>query len=320
MTYTRRSLLLGGAIATIARSEAGDKPRYSPQEFKARLVGPILSNPTPFTSRFELDHQGLRRIIARALHYGVPVFESTAGNSQYSSRSYDEIKQITRTMVEGVDGKGLTIVATDGWWTSRVIDFCQFAESIGSDAVQILMPSRANGEDSIFEHFRAVARSTKLPIVLHGVYSESLLRKIMTIDSVVAMKEDSELTYYIDREIEFGERFSIFSGGAENRYLVGYPYGARAFFSTYTTFAPDISMRFWKAMQANDLAKATAITQKYDYPFIKNFTHPFWHATLEYFGLAQRYLRPPQKSFSGEEMKSVKDFFDAQGVYPKDYA
>lgn len=133
------------------------------------------------------------------------------------------------------------------------------------------------------------------------------------------MKEDGELTYYIDRAIEFGDRFEIFSGGAENRYLVGYPYGSRAFFSTYTGFAPDKPMQFWEAIRNDDLKRAVTITKKYDYPFISRFTHPFWHATLEYFGVARRYMREPFQTLPENELADVKAFFDGQGIKPADY-
>lgn len=326
MKIDRRTLLFRGPLAAVAASSllrvtaaAKTWPQRSPKEFKARLVGPILSNPTPFTSNFEPDYDGLRRIVARAVRHGVPVFASTAGNSQYSSLSYEEVKSVTRVLIDAVDGRGLTIAATGDWWTSRAIDYCRYAESLGADAVQVMLPPRRGGDSEVVAHFEAIARGTKLPIVLHGRYSEPLLTRLAAIDAIVAMKEDLELTYYIDRQIEFGDRFEIFSGGAENRYLVGYPYGSKAFFSVYTTFAPDISMRFWKAVQANDLTAAASITKRYDYRFIKNFSHEFWHATLEYFGLAQRYLRPPQRSFTDDEMTSVKAFFDGQGLHPEDY-
>ena len=90
--------------------------------------------------------------------------------------------------------------------------------------------------------------------------------------------------------------------------------------TTYTTFAPDVSMQFWNAVKGGDIKAAAAITRKYDHPFIARFTHPFWHATLEYFGVAQRYMRPPQATFSDSEMKGVKAFFDGQGLDPKKYA
>lgn len=325
MTLTRRSFIAmtsaAAAAGTLSASRAvpAENTRLSPAEFKRRLAGPIWSNPTPFRSNFEVDYDGIRNSIRRAVRYGIPVFASTAGNSQYQSLTYDEIKQVTRVLVEAVDGQGLTIGATGDWWTGQAIEYCRFAESVGADAVQVLSPSRHGGEESLTRHFSRIAESTRLPVVLHGRFSETLLNRLVEIDSIVAMKEDVELTYYIDRMITFGDRLEIFGGGAENRFLVGYPYGSRSFFSTFSTFAPDISMRFWKAIQAHDLKRAVEITTTYDYPFIKGFTHPFWHATLEYFGLAQRYLRPPQHSFSDEEMKTVQEFFDGLEVYPKDY-
>lgn len=291
----------------------------NPAEFKRRLVGPILSNPTPFKADFDLDYEGLRQIVRRALRHGIRIFALTAGNSQYQSLSYPEIKELTKALVESVNGEGIVIAATGDWWTDQAADYAVYAEKVGADAVQVLLPSRSGGEDAIVRHFETIAKGIRIGIVLHGIYSESLLRKLLTIDSIVGMKEDGELTYFIDRQIQFGDRISIFGGGQEYRFLVGLPYGAKAFYSTYSTFAPDISMLFWKAIQAGDLKEAARITTKYDYPFLKGFTHPWWHATLEYFGVAQRYVRPPQVSYTDEQMKEVKLFFDKQGIDPAKY-
>jgi 4-hydroxy-tetrahydrodipicolinate synthase len=291
----------------------------SPDEFRRALVGPIQSQPTPIAANLEVDYDGIRSIVRRGLRYGVRIFELTAGNSQYFALTYEEIKNVTRTLVEEVAGQGITIAATSSWWTERAVDYVRFSESVGADAVQVLLPSPAGGEDAIVKHFEAIARASKLPIVLHGVYTESMLTKLLHIESIVAMKEDSALDYYIDRMIQFGDRLEIFSGGAESRYLVGYPYGAKSFFSTYTGFAPDISMRFWAAIQQGDIKKAAEITKRYDYAYIKRFTVPWWHATLEYFGVARRFVRPPQVAYTDEQMKDVKQFFDAQGIDPAKY-
>ena len=203
--------------------------------------------------------------------------------------------------------------------TEQVVDYARFCESIGADALQILLPKDVQNEDALFEHFQTAARGTRLPLVLHGRYSRTLLNRLASIDSIVAMKEDAQLNYYVDRAIAFGDRFEIFSGGGEYRYLVGYPYGSKAFFSTYTSFAPDKSMMFWEAIRGGDVARAAMVTKKYDYPFIQRFSHPFWHATLEYFGLAKRYMREPMKSFTAAQMTEVKDFFDGQGITPDQY-
>jgi dihydrodipicolinate synthase/N-acetylneuraminate lyase len=314
------STSLWGIPATTGESGTPEwsKPQ-NPTDFRKALACPIQSQPTPFNAKLELDCPAVTNIVHRGMRYGVRIYELTAGNSQYDVLSYEEIKLLTRTMVEAVGGEGLTIAATGGWWTGQAVDYARYAESIGADAVQILYPSRSGSDDAVVEHFEAIGRATRLPLVLHGVYSEALLKRLLHIETIVAMKEDAELDYYIDRIIGFGDRIEIFSGGAENRYLVGYPYGAKAFFSTYTGFAPDISMRFWEAIKQGDIKGAVKITTRYDYPFIKGFTHPFWHATLEYFGVAKRYMRPPQLAFTDEQMKDVKKFFDGQGIDPVQY-
>jgi dihydrodipicolinate synthase/N-acetylneuraminate lyase len=291
----------------------------SPQDFKKLLAGPIMSLPTTFNEDLSVNHDAIHRMVSRGLKYGVPIFELTAGNSKYACLTFEEIKAVTRSMVEATDGKGLTIAATDAWPTEQVIDYAEFCKSHGADALQILLPQEMKDENQLYEHFLKISKSTPLPIVLHGTYSRPLLTRLAEIESIVAMKEDGELTYFIDRIIGFGDRFEIFSGGAENRYLVGYPYGARAFFSTYTGFAPDKPMLFWEAMRKGDIQQAAAITKKYDYPFISRFTHPFWHATLEYFGVAKRFMRKPFETLPERELSAVKIFFDSQGISPAAY-
>lgn len=327
--HSRRSFLkltgMAAAVAAIPRMNLAREPAQKlnrpldPQEFKQNLAGPILSLPTTFNEDLSVNHDAIHRMIGRAIRYGVPIFELTAGNSKYACLEFDEIKAVTRSMIEAADGNGLTIAATGAWPTEQVIDYADFSKSHGADAIQILLPDGVKDEDLLYEHFLKISQSTTLPIVLHGEYSRPLLERLAKIESIVAMKEDGELTYYIDRAVWFGDRFEIFSGGAENRYLVGYPYGARAFFSTYTGFAPDKPMQFWDAIRKDDLQQAVAVTKKYDYPFISRFTHPFWHATLEYFGVAKRFMRKPFETLPESELPEVKVFFDGQGIDPADY-
>lgn len=308
------SLLIGGQAVTLAApipTAAGS--RSTPSEFKQRLRGPIVSIPTPFTADFRLDAAGIRRMIDMALEHHINIFELTAGDSQYSYLAYDEIKHLAQLVIEAVGDRGITIIGTGAWWTQRASEFAGYVRSIGGTALQVLKPSGAN-EDDLVEHYRAIAAAAQLPIVLHGDFPLPLLEKLAQIESIVALKEDISLSYYIDGIVRFGKRINCFSGGGLDWFMVGQPYGATAYFDSYATFAPEISDRFWRAVQARDYATEAEIIEKYDHPFIQNFSAAFWHATLEYFGVAQRYLRPPQHSYTGEEMTKVKQFYDSLGV------
>ncbi len=302
-------------------TQAGKTPRaiLSPDEFRKKIEGPIYSLPTPFTAAFDVDHAGITKSVDRAAKAGIRLFMLTSGNGEYASLSYDEIKALTRTFVEAAGGRGLVVVAGDGWWTGQAVDYAKYAESVGADAVQIQIPSRKGGDDAVVKHYREVAAATKLPIVLHGDFSAPLLRKLVGIPAIAAMKEDVTLDYYIARQIEFGDRIAIFGGGGEHRFLVGMPYGSRAFYSVYAPFAPDVAMKYSAAYHSGDMKQAAALVRKYDHPYIQKFSKGFWHASMEYFGVAQRYLRPPMESYTDAQMKELKPFFDGQGLDPKTY-
>jgi dihydrodipicolinate synthase/N-acetylneuraminate lyase len=121
---------------------------------------------------------------------------------------------------------------------------------------------------------------------------------------------------YIERQRRFGDRLVIYAGGPKYRFLVAQPYGSRAFYSLYSTFAPQIPMRFWEAVRADDLTTAYDIVKKYEFPFFDRWSHAFWRASLEHFGVAQRYLRPPEESFTAEQMQEVGRCFDGLGLRP----
>ncbi len=303
-------------------TQASKTPRaiLSPDEFRKKIEGAIFSLPTPFTAAFDVDHAGITKSVDRAAKAGMRLFMLTSGNGEYASLSYDEIKAITRTFVEAAAGRGLVVAAGDGWWTGQTVDYAKYAESVGADAVQIQIPSRKGGDDAVVKHYREVAAATKLPIVLHGDFSAPLLRKLLAeVPAIAAMKEDVTLDYYIARQIEFGDRIAIFGGGGEHRFLVGMPYGSRAFYSVYAPFAPDVAMKYSAAYQSGDMKQAAALVRKYDHPYIQKFSKGFWHASMEYFGVAQRYLRPPMESYTDAQMKELKPFFDGQGLDPKTY-
>src|SRR5438552_9332705 len=115
---TRRTFLqsatgLGALSLGSLRSFAPQARKLTtPADFKQRLRGPILSFPTAYTGDFKLDFAGMRKMIDAAVRAGVGVVAMTAGNSMYATLTYDEIKYLTRMMVEGTAGRALTIAAT----------------------------------------------------------------------------------------------------------------------------------------------------------------------------------------------------------------
>ena len=302
------------------------KPLMSPLEFKEKLKGPILSAPTAFTQTFEVDYTGMAKVIKHALDFGCKVITLTSGNSRYDRLSYQEIKKLTRLLVETVGQRGVTIGATGNWGLDTVIDYVHYAEKIGASAIQVDPPKNSEIDSNIektVKFYKIVAQNTRLGIVLHGFYSVKLLNELIKIKSIIALKEDiPDLNYYVDRQIVFGKRLAIFAGGSDARYLFGYPYGSPAYFSVLYSYAPDIGLKFWKAIQTKDLKEAVAIATKYDFPFMKRWSFPFWVAAIEYLGGSQRYIRPRpgetqnQQTMTEEELIKMQEFLCGLGLKP----
>jgi len=144
------------------------------------------------------------------------------------------------------------------------------------------------------------------------------MKRLMTIDSVVAQKEEATTDSTVPLYRQFGGRLNIFAGGTKARFLAYRPYGMQAYYSAFSTFAPKIALHFWDAVQKNDQKEAADIVLKYDVPFFERWSNSFWRATLEYFRIAKRYVRPPDRSFSDKEMEEVKSFYQGLSLHPSD--
>lgn len=322
--FDRRSLLRGlaqgAAISAFSGGVYGFRALARPQpctrstgEFQGRLRGAVLSIPTPFTAKLEVDYQGVRTMIERGRPYGIQIVALTAGNSMYDSLKYDEICRLTRVVAEAASEHGLVIAATGKWDAEKSLEYARFAASVGADALQVLGPE-TDDEDSVLRYYEQIARGTELPIVIHGNFSHGLLERLIAVDTIVGMKEDVGLEYYIQVQRKFGDRLAIFEGGPEYAFLVARPYGARASYTTLGTFVPQLTRKFWQAVEQDDLKEAYRIVKKYEHPFFDRFSHPFWRATLEHFGVAARYLRPPEQTFTAEQMRDVATFYKSLGL------
>lgn len=310
-TQTRRAFLASSAVAATVRAQG--RAALTPKEFQAALRGPILSFPTVFQRDGSLDRAAIRRMIDGAIEAGVRVVALTRGNSQYDWLSYQEIEDLTRWTVDAAKGRAITIAATSAWWTSRAAAYGEFAAKVGADAVQVFVPTEGS-EASLTAHVRAVAQAARRPIVIHGQPSPGVLRSLMSIEEVAAIKEEFTLPYSVPLMTEFAGRLTWFAGGTKARFLAYRPLGMNAYYTTLMTFAPQVAMGFWKAVQAGREADATEIIAKYEVPFFNKWSFPFWVATLEHFGIAQRHLRAPREALTDKQMQDLAAFYDKLGL------
>jgi 4-hydroxy-tetrahydrodipicolinate synthase len=139
------------------------------------LAGYIPDLPTPFDDNDGIDLTALAKLCERQIEAGVPaiVVGETAGEA--STLTPVEQQSIVRTAVGAARGRVRVIAGAGSNSTGQAIELTRRADSAGADAVLSVVPYYNKPMQAGIEaHFRAIAGSTALPIILHDIPSRSV--------------------------------------------------------------------------------------------------------------------------------------------------
>ena len=292
----------------------------NPDELQAALANPIVSLPTFFHRDGRQDLDSLRQTIDFVVDHDFPTLLLTAGDSNYDLQSEAEIRTVARTVVDAAAGRATVLVGTAlNWWRDQILDFSTFVDELGA-GVMVLRPAVSLGdspafEDPVFDLYRAVDTRIEGGMVLNGKFSMGLLERLADLPQVIGLKEDAGDAWCHDALYTVGDRLSVFNGGQKWRFLYGLLWGMKGYITSFGPWAPQVSQRFWAAVQAKDLFAAAQIVDRYDNPYFahgighpKGF-HPVQQASFEVFGRGPRWLRAPQPSLDDAEVAALREVF-----------
>lgn len=139
------------------------------------LAGYIPDIPTPFDEKGAVDLAAFANLCERQIEAGVSAIVVSETSGEASTLTPTEQESIIRAAVEVARGRVRVIAGAGSNSTSQAIELTQRAESAGADAVLSVVPYYNNPmQAGIHAHFRAIAISTALPIILHDVPSRTM--------------------------------------------------------------------------------------------------------------------------------------------------
>jgi 4-hydroxy-tetrahydrodipicolinate synthase len=134
------------------------------------LAGYIPDLPTPFDPSGKVDLNAFRGLCERQIEAGAPALVVCETAGEASTVSPAEQETIIRAAVDVAHGRARVIAGAGSNSTSQAIELTRRAEAAGADAVLSVVPYYNRPMQSgIYAHFRAIADSTRLPIVLHDI-------------------------------------------------------------------------------------------------------------------------------------------------------
>lgn len=187
-----------------------------------KLRGTGVAIVTPFKNDLSIDFSALGRVINHVIEGGVNYIVALGTTGESVTLSKDEKHAVISYVVETIDKRIPLVVGIGGNNTSEIINFIRESDLTGIDAILSVAPYyNKPGQKGLFQHFKAIATSCQLPVVLYNVpgrtscniSADTTLELARECENIVAIKEASgDLTQIMKIVKGKPENFSVISG------------------------------------------------------------------------------------------------------------
>ncbi|MFC2768005.1 MAG: 4-hydroxy-tetrahydrodipicolinate synthase [Mitsuokella sp.] len=166
--------------------------------FEAKgLITPVV---TALTEEETFDAGMYREFIQHLIEAGVDGIFPMGTNGEFYAFDSEEKLAVIKTAVEAVGGRVPVYAGTGCVTTKETVEFTKRVEALGVDCLSVISPYFvAVTQDDLWEHFSAVAASTKLPMLLYNIPARTgnniaftTVRKLMeSHENIIGIKDSS---------------------------------------------------------------------------------------------------------------------------------
>ena len=189
---------------------------------ETRLKGMGVALITPFKEDGSVDYDALLRLVDYQLENGTDFLCVLGTTAETPTLTKEEKEKVKRTIIDRVDGRLPILLGVGSNSTQAVVDSVKNDDMTGVDALLVVVPYYDKpSQEGIYQHYKAVAEATELPIVLYNVpgrtgvnmTAETTLRLANDFENIVAIKEASGNIAQMDEIIKNKpEGFDVISG------------------------------------------------------------------------------------------------------------
>ena len=234
------------------------------------LSGSIVAIVTPMTADGAIDHPRLKSLVDWHVAEGTDgiVIVGTTGESP--TVDVEEHCALIEKAVEYAAGRIPVIAGTGGNATREAVHLTGHAAKAGASyALSVVPYYNKPMQEGLYRHFKAIAESTDLPILLYNVPSRTVadlandtILRLAQVKGIVGIKES---TANIERVSDLLARkpadFLVFSGDDASA-LAYIQLGAHGVVSVTANVAPRLMHEMCVAARAGDSARAIQINNR----------------------------------------------------------
>jgi dihydrodipicolinate synthase/N-acetylneuraminate lyase len=255
------------------------------------------------------------------------IFLGSLGENQ--PMTGDEKRRVMEAMVGVVNGRVKVLSGVAETSTAEAVRYTRDVEKLGADGVMLMPAMLYKGDpDETLAHFRTVAKSTGLPIMIYNNpisyandITPELFAKLADQKNFVALKESSgDVRRITDLHNTVGDRYAIFTG-VDNLALEASILGIDGWVAGSGIAFPAENQYFWELTRAGKWDEARAIYRWFTPLLHLDVSTKFVQyikLAVQEAGLGKEWVRAPRLVLKGEERKRVlKIIHDGIAKRPK---
>jgi 4-hydroxy-tetrahydrodipicolinate synthase len=272
---------------------------------------------TPFKEDESVDYESLARFVEFQISEGIDFLVPCGTTGESVTLNDDEQRRVIETVVQVSRGRVPVIAGAGGNNTRHVIELARQCERIGVQGLlSVTGYYNKPAQEGVCRHFRAVAESTSLPIIVYNVpprtavniLPDTLLR-LAEIPNIVGVKEASgDISQIGDIITRAPAGFKVFSGD-DSMTLPVVALGGAGVISVASNEVPGKMTALTRACLDDDWSEARGLNREL-FPLMKaNFLEASpgpVKAALAMMGKIREVYRLPMTSISGANRERLR--------------
>jgi 4-hydroxy-tetrahydrodipicolinate synthase len=218
---------------------------------------------TPFRKDGSLDEPAITRLVRRQIDAGIHFVSPCGTTGEAPTLSHREKLRVVELVVGEVNGRVPVLAGAGGYDTREVIELARDMEKVGATGLLSVTPYyNKPTQEGMYQHFKAIAASTRLPIVLYNVPGRTAVNldvattaRLSEIPNIVAIKGPGDLVQISEIVSATREDF-IFLSGDDPVTVASMAIGGRGVVSVASNEAPAEMVQIVELCEKGDYAAA----------------------------------------------------------------
>ncbi len=222
---------------------------------------------TPFTANGDIDDLAYRKLARRQVDAGIHFLVPCGTTGEAPTLTSAEKRRLVEIAIEEAGTKARVLAGAGGYSTAEVIKSVEMMEKIGAHGILSVTPYyNRPTQEGLFQHYKAIAESTALPIILYNVpgrtgcnIEPATVLRLSGVPGIVGVKEASGNISQMAEIIRNAPADFVVLSGDDAITLPLMVLGGRGIISVVSNEIPSEMVQMVEAAERGDFAAARAI-------------------------------------------------------------